>query len=161
VIPPIKTKGYQDYGTPPEAVEPLIPYLKKFKKLWDPLTGPDNSNLVLANTLQQYGFEVFTSPKSFFQFFAPPRGVEAIVTNPPYTDSERYIAHAYVMLIPFCFLIPLTKLSNRGMYSMIKQYGFELMILPGRINYVGGKNSAPFPSCWLCHWVLPEKLVLV
>jgi hypothetical protein len=161
MIPPIKTKSFQDYGTPPEAIQPLIPYLKKFKKLWDPLTGPDNSNLALANTLKEYGFEVFTSSKSFFHFFAPPKGVEAIVTNPPYTDTECYISYAFDLGIPFCFLIPITKLSNKTMYSMLKQHSFEVLILPGRLNYVGGKNSAPFPSCWLCSNVLPEKLVLV
>jgi hypothetical protein len=161
VIPPIHRIGKQDYGTPPEAVQPLIPYLKKFRVLWDPLTGPENNNLALANTLHQYGFEVFTSPRSFFQFFAPPPSIEAIVTNPPYSDTERYIQHAFDLGIPFCFLIPITKLSNKTMYAMLKTNSFEVLILPGRINYIGGKNSAPFPSCWLCSNVLPEKLVLV
>lgn len=160
MIPPIKKHGRQDYGTPPEAIQPLIPYIKKFRKLWDPLTGAKNDNLALANFLKQNGFEVFTSDKSFFEFFRPPEGVEALITNPPYTGTERYISHAFGLKIPFCFLIPLTKVSNKNMYALLKQNPFELLILPGRINYIGGDNNAPFPSCWLCSNVLPQKIVL-
>lgn len=80
--PPLTGKKFDDFQTPPCALEPLLPYLKKEWVIWECAEGRGN----LTAALRVAGYEVFGSDVLSGQDFLhwQPDRFDCIVTNPPY-----------------------------------------------------------------------------
>jgi len=160
----LKSKtGSNNFQTPPWPVELLIDYcltdlvsLENFTDdpiIFDPCCGKGQ----LVSTLctkgySSYGMDLETG----YNFLTDPlpADVDMIITNPPYSLKDQFIARCYEHGKPFALLMPLTALEGKKRQPLYKENGLQLALLPRRVNFVppSGKGSgAYFPVGWFCH----------
>lgn len=137
--------------TPPIALLPLYPYLKKEWVIWECASGKGN----LVTDLLNHGYKVKWSdierdPKEDFFVFSPLKGYDCIVTNPPYDIKDKFIKRAYELGKPWAFLMPVESLGGARRQKMYRQYGLEVIFMDKRINFEmpNGGSSAWFPVAW-------------
>lgn len=151
--------------TPKEALEPLLPYLKKDWIIWDCAFGSGR----LAEHLEKLGFNVIGNSNIDFlrkidveahlgQTF------DVIITNPPSSFKDKFLERAFKVGRPFAFLLPLTTLEGIKRGKMFKDNGIQIIIPNRRINFEipSGKKSSWFATAWFC-WKLnlPKELNFV
>jgi len=142
------SKGpFDDLQTPPAALGPLVPYLPRRGLIWEPACGSGN----LVRELSRRGFRVFGSDimqGERFDFLSwTPRwldDVSAIVTNPPYSRGmkEKFIKRCYELGKPWALLMPITALGGSKREGLWREFGVQLIMLGGRIDFTGSGN------CW-------------
>ena len=152
-----------EFGTPKEAILPLIPYLKKGDRIWECAWGKGS----LAKHLESKGFKVignididFLEDNLFNKV-----NCSILVTNPPYSKKYEFLKKAFEYGKPFAFLMPLTALEGKKRGALFKKYGIQLIIPNKRFNFEipSGKGSgAWFQTAWFC-WKLnlPKDLNFV
>ena len=165
----IQSNGRSDnFQTPKEALNILLPYLNKNWQIWECAWGKGN----LYQFLQDVGFKVlgtdingdyghklnFLTETMSFPF-------DCIITNPPYSLKDKFLERAYQLNTRFAFLMPLTTLEGKKRGELYQKYGIELIIPNKRINFItpSGKGSgAWFQVAWFC-WKLnlPNQLNFV
>lgn len=148
--------------TPEEAILPLIPYLKNFKLIWDCAYGGGR----LAEHFNKYGFNVIGNTNyNFLQNNSEKIGIfDVIITNPPYSEKDKFLKKAFEIGKPFAFLLPLTTLEGIKRGKMFKDNKIQIIIPNRRINFEipSGKKSAWFATAWFCYKLnLPEDLMFV
>jgi hypothetical protein len=153
--PPLVQGGLNDYQTPPQALDPLLPYLKKAWIIWEPAMGTGN----LVNYLSLKGFNVIGTDikdpevlpsHDFLQW--QPENFDCIITNPPYSLKQKFLERCYSLDRPFALLLPLTTFETKKRQALFKKHGVEVIFLPERINFAtpNGKGSgAWFATMWL------------
>lgn len=183
-----REKGQNDKNecyTPEYAVEPLIPYLKKYilvngksPVIWEP-TDPEGTRGI-TTALRKAGFKVVTTglPDVSFYDVKEPLG-DIVVTNPPYSggNKERFLKKLFEWEIPWAMLLPLTCLEGKNRGKLWQKFGVELLVFDDRVNFIkpeypkdnllGDKNlkqrdrsgSCWFNTSWFCSGILPEKLI--
>ncbi len=158
--PPLKTVSADDFQTPPIAIEPLLPYLKKDWTIWECACGKGN----LVKVLKQKNFKVIgTDILTGHDFLKwQPKKYDCIITNPPYSLKQQFLERAYELGKPFAFLLPLTTFETQKRQALFKEYGLEVIFFNKRINFEipSGKGSgAWFATMWLT-WKLnlPSQL---
>ena len=143
--------------TPREAINPLLPYLKKEWKIWECASGKGH----IAKYLREQGFEVMEGQDFFNECLAE---ADIIITNPPYSNKDDFLERAYILGKPFAFLLPIESLGAKRRGLLYKEYGIQLIIPHERINFIvpSGKKSAWFPTAWFCWQLnLPRDLMFV
>ena len=152
----LKVKLNEVY-TPREALNPLLPYLKKEWKIWECASGKGH----IAKYLRDEEFEVIEGQDFFNDYFPE---ADIIITNPPYSNKDDFLERAYSLGKPFAFLLPIESLGAKRRGLLYKKYGIQLIIPHERINFIvpSGKKSAWFPTAWFC-WKLdlPKDLIFV
>jgi len=152
---------FSDLYTPAYATELIVPYLKKFNKIWECASGQGH----MTRVFEKHGLDVYesdiTTGKDFLKFTSPPEGVDVIVTNPPYALKDRFLYHCYAIQLPFALLMPLTALGGKSRGLRYRKNGIELLIPDKRVNFIyeGAKKACWFHSAWFCHNVLPRQLI--
>ena len=157
--PPLSKNYSDDFQTPPIALKPLVPYLKKDWLIWECAEGKGN----LTKALRELGFKVIgTDIINGFDFLKnDPPEFDCIVTNPPYSLRYQFIKRAYELGKPWAMLMTLTTLEGKRQ-MLFKKYGIELLLLNKRINFEtpNGKGSGVwFPVAWFCWKLLPKQIV--
>jgi hypothetical protein len=152
--PPMKQGNSDDFQTPPIALNPLLPYLKKEWLIWECAEGRGN----LTKALKQKGFNVIGTDilqgYDFLNWF--PEKFDCIITNPPYSLKQKFIERCYKLNKPFALLLPLTALETLKRQSLFKKWGLELILFDKRINFEtpSGKGSGSwFASAWFTNWL--------
>lgn len=148
----VQMAGHSDeFQTPKEAIEYLLPYLKKDWIIWESAWGAG----MLATHLKEAGFKVRSLPSQY----------DIEITNPPYSDKEGFLKRAYQRGKPFAFLLPLTALEGKKRGYLFSNYGIQLIIPNKRINFItpSGKGSSSwFQVAWFCSGLnLPKDLNFV
>lgn len=141
-----------DFQTPPEAIIPLLPFLRKEWKIWECAAGKGN----LVKAFQGYGFDVVASDiidgNDFLMY--EPKHYDCIVTNPPYVLKEEFLHRAYMLEKPFAFLLPLTTFETRTRQDMFVKYGVEVIFFDKRIAFetpegkIGDTSKSWFSTAW-------------
>jgi len=146
----IQSNGRPDnFQTPKIALDFLLPYLKREWIIWECAWGKGN----LFNFLKSEGFDVIGSDKDF-DFLNSYKECDCIVTNPPYSIKDKFLARCYELEKPFALLMPLTALEGKKRGKLYKKYGIQLLIPNKRINF-----ETPF---WKGKWsMVPNSLVLL
>lgn len=163
----IGPNGSDYYQTPPQATALLTPYLKKDWVVWEPAAGrraianvlePAVKRVICTDILD--GFD-FLTDKPDFEF-------DCIVTNPPFSKKDQFLARCYQYGKPFALLMPITALASQGRTDLYARYGIQLLIPDRRVNYLpfeydGGEIKAHswFGTAWFTWRLLPEALVFV
>ena len=140
------------YTTDPEAVEALLSKNKIRGTIWEPACGCGN----ISKVLEAHGYEVVSTDLydrgygtpgiDFLQTTEVPDGVTAIITNPPYSQSDEFIKHA-LDILPYggCYaaLLNISYLAGKKRYKEIYSNGYlkRIYIFSGRINCY--KNNEP------------------
>lgn len=158
----IQMNGRSDeFGTPIEALEILLPYLNKNWTIWECSWGKG----ILAKHLKEKGFRVIGELfKDFLNedLELNKDGFDCIITNPPYSKKEEFLKRCYELEKPFALLMPLSALEGKKRGELYRQYGIQLIIPNKRFNFEtpSGKGSgAWFQTAWFC-WKLnlPNQL---
>lgn len=147
--PPLKQGMSNDFQTPEESLDPLIPYLKKEWLIWECASGKGN----LVNGLLKKGFKVKgTDILDGIDFLTTGSAmIDCIITNPPYSLKEKFLERCYQIGKPFALLLPLTTFETKKRQELFKKYGVEVIFLNKRINFEtpsGNGSGAWFAVAW-------------
>jgi hypothetical protein len=96
--PPLKKGASDDFQTPPEALEFLVPYLKNDWIIWECAMGKGN----LVKALKEKGFQVIgTDISQGYDFLRwKPKKFDCIITNPPYSLKNEFLERCYQLKNP-------------------------------------------------------------
>ena len=152
--PPLRQGNSNDYQTPPEALEPLIPYLKKDWLIWECACGKGN----LVNGLNNRGFLTRgTDALTGYDFLTwKPKKFDCIITNPPFSLKQQFLQRCYELKKPFALLLPLTTFETAKRQDLFKKYGLEVILFDKRINFetsLGEGSGSWFATAWFTNWL--------
>lgn len=149
-----------DCYTPPAALKPLLPYLKKEQIIWECAAGPG----YITNELERQGLTVIsTSIETGHDFLtcAAPPAFDVILTNPPYSLKYPWITRCYDFYLqhgkPFALLLPVDLLGAAKGQAQLQKGDPKIILFKRRINFLlaNGKNSgAQFPTAWFTEGLL-------
>jgi len=147
--PPLHGFAPDDFQTPPEALMPLLPFLKKNWTIWECAQGKG----YLTQALRVYGYQVIGSDILTGQDFLvwKPEQFDCIITNPPYSAKHKFLIRCYALEKPFALLLPLTTLETRIRQRLFAQYGIEIILFDKRINFhvpSGKESKSWFATAW-------------
>lgn len=149
--PPMRQGSPDDFQTPPEALQPLLPHLKKEWTIWEPAQGKGN----LAIELLSLGYRVIGSDiitGEDFLIWEPEREWDCIITNPPFKYKQQFLERCYELGKPFALLLPLTTFETTKRQKLFRENGLEVIFMPKRINFETPnkvkKSSAWFATAW-------------
>jgi hypothetical protein len=151
--------------TPPHALEPLYPHLKRmgYKFVWESAVGPEN---LIGTTLYKNGYnnigtdlmygarynrEIYNLRQDGFDY-------DIEITNVPFTIKYEWLSWAFRDGKPFAFIVPYETTAAEKFKKLFKQYNnkpwrIEKLSPERRINYKmpnkGWISSAQMPTCWI------------
>jgi len=142
---PSRQGSPDDFQTPKEALIPLFPYLKKKWLIWECAKGKGN----LENGLMEKGFlTIGTDILSEHDFLTwKPKDFDCIITNPPFSIKQQFLARCYELKKPFALLLPLTTFETSKRQRLFKKYGLEVIFFDKRINFET-PNKVENSSSW-------------
>ncbi len=144
------------YHTSPDAVRPLLPYLRKSATIWECAIGAG----YLERLLTAEGYKVVGRSQDNFLTVRPPH-YDVLVTNPPYSAKAEFVARAYGLGRPFAFLLPLDDLVQ--LHPFFAHYGVQLLVPPVRFQFVRidelATGKANFNTAWFCWRLLPRDVI--
>ena len=155
-----KRGPYDELYTPIEAVEPIVPFLPKEWTWWEPTDFGDSQ---ITRCLKASGFKIFGTCQTEIDFLTslPQRPFDAIITNPPYSLKDEFLARAYEIKKPFCFLLPITTLEGIKRGKMFREHGLQVAVLDRRVNFLHHKKRVWFNTSWFCWKILPKDLIFL
>ena len=144
-------KHSDHFQTPATALDALLPYLPDGWSYWEPACGQGNLVRGLnARGRLAFGTDLITGHD--FLTHDSPKTWDALVTNPPFSVKDAWIARCYELGKPFALLLPFTVLEGQVRQALYRQHGVELLILPKRVNFQTPNDcgsSAWFPTAWV------------
>lgn len=149
--PPLSQGSPDNFQTPPEAIKPLLPYLKKDWLIWECACGKG----YLVDAFKKQGYSCYGSDiqdETDFLKQEPIVDYDVIITNPPYSIKQRFLERCYGLKKPFALLLPLTTLETAKRQRLFKDYGVELILFDKRINFEtpNKKNGGSwFATMWV------------
>jgi len=154
------TKKEDDYQTPNDALDYLIPFIRRDWIIWECACGKGN----IVKYLKDKGFQVVGTDKET-NFLLNEIKCDVIITNPPYSLKDEFIDRCYRLNKPFALLMPLSSLEGKKRGALYEQYGLQLIIPNKRINFEHAErnNSGSwFQTAWFCWgFGLPKDLMFV
>ena len=141
-----------DFQTPEWVLDHLTSYIPKSWTIWECACGKGN----LVRGLQSRGYavnysDILSGARFDFLGALPPISFNMILTNPPYTLKDEFLARCYDLNFPFALLMPLTALEGQKRQALYRAHGLEVILLPKRVNFEtpSGKGAgAWFASAW-------------
>jgi hypothetical protein len=141
------------YVTPPWCVHALVPHLMRPRRVWEPAAA----NGQMAAALRECGLEVVTSDiATGTDFLAEQdvRGVDHVITNPPYALAQEFIEHALKLMCPGRGAVAML-LSAQYDFAKTRQHLFgppfaKKLALTRRIVWFEPKIASPSENhCWM------------
>jgi hypothetical protein len=119
---PHAERGADCYETHPAVVEALLKVETLRGIIWEPACGPGSivrtlrasGYRVVASDILDYGCPDASSGVDFLNLQRAPRGVAAVVTNPPYKHANEFVRRALALVPRVVMLLPLRFLEGRG-----------------------------------------------
>lgn len=154
----LKTKtGSNNFQTPDWPLESFLnaipegdPIFESNALILDPCCGKGN----IVKYLDENGYySIGRDIETGYNFLTDPlpEGTTHIITNPPYSLKDQFLARCYEHKLPFALLLPITALEGVKRQKMYIEYGMQLLVLPKRVNYEtpsGEGSGAWFHSDW-------------
>jgi hypothetical protein len=127
------------FQTPNYATDLIVPFLQGIgvKRIWEPAAGLGK----MSSRLTYWGFDVYSTDLSYenrFNFLFDHAtwyggGIDAIVTNPPFSLKSEFYEKCLEYGIPLALLIPA---DYTGWTIAAVQYGAEKVIPNRRIDFI-------------------------
>ena len=159
-MPPKKVGSPDDFYTPNNAIECLLPYINKGWRIWECASGTGN----IVNFFREREYQIFGSDIKMGDDFltcVPKENFDCIITNPPFSLKDKWLEKCYSYKRPFALLLPLTALEGMTRQEMYKKYGIQVILFNRRVNY-RQNGSCWFASAWFCWGLnLPKDLNFV
>lgn len=151
------------YETPSQAIQALLRVEHIPETVWEPAAGPGaivevlraTGRKVIATDLRSWGCPDSLGGVDFLRQDTAPAGVEAIVTNPPYSLAAPFVRHALtlvprvVMLMRLNFIesVSRTDILDGGQLSRVYPFANRLPMMH-RHGWEGPKASSAMPFAW-------------
>lgn len=159
--PKLLNRNHSDhFQTPPDAIEVLLPHLSPKWTIWEPACGKGN----LVRAFSENGYKVIGSDingvdKHDFLSDRPPK-FHVIVTNPPFTLKDQFLARCYELQRPFALLLPLTVFDSIERRNLLRDNGAVMIVPNGRYSFEtpSGKGSSSwFMTAWITWNLVSEE----
>ena len=157
-----------EFYTPNYAIEPLLKYIKPNSFIWCPFDTHESNFVKL---LVKSGHNVFFSHindgiiRDFFTT-EPPKGIDYIISNPPYSLKAEVFDRLFKINIPFAMLVGVVGIfESQKRFTMFKNNDFEIMYFDKRISYFKSyadqkpSLNPPFSSVYICKDLLPKQII--
>ena len=154
------TKNDERY-TPRYAVEPLLKYVHKDKKIVLPF-DTEGSYYYKVFKENDYNVECLHLENGQDFFLNMFDEYDLIISNPPFSIKDQILERLYLINKPFIMLLPLTTLQSGFRTKLFKKYGIDLIVFDKRIGFeVNGKlnNGNWFASAYFTYKVLDKQLI--
>ena len=152
-----KFEKHDDYMTPKHAWEDIIQFIPKDKVIWEAFYGDGKSGTYLT----ELGFNVIHENIDFFDNNLG----DIIVTNCPFSISEKVVKRLAEIDKPFIMIMPVSKLNTQYIRKAFKNK-MQIIIPKKRIHFlklVDGKvpdkwkNACYFDCFYYCYNMDLEK----
>ena len=157
-----RTRAGDEVYTPFYAVEPLLEFLPKDKKIWCPF---DEEWSAFYQFLSEKGYEVERSSlkegQDFFRY--EPEYWDILVSNPPFSKKNDVLKRAFSFQKPFALLLPVNSIQGKARYKIFNNE-IQMLSFDGRVDYHTRQNMEcytkgnHFGSAYFCRDLLPTKL---
>lgn len=159
-----RTPEVQESYTPYYAVDPIIKYISKNKKIWCPF---DKEWSAFYQSFKREGYDVVRSHiddgQDFFTY--EPDSYDIIISNPPFNIKDKILERLYELNKPFAILLPMNSLQGKTRYKFFKN-GIQLLSFDSRIGFHNLDNmdkhikGNSFATAYFCRDVLPKDLII-
>ena len=146
-------KNDDQYNTPKEAWEMIIPYIPKNVTIWEAFMMGNTSSKSM-DYLSELGCDVVGSPE--LNFFENDLG-NVIVSNPPYSCKKKIFKRLAELDKPFILLLPVSTITKQFV-KVLKREFIQIIIPDKRIQFI--KGSDPLKRCWFDTTFLCYKMNL-
>jgi len=141
------------YPTPKDVTAALLDFLKLPIEtiIWEPACG----DYAMSSVMEQRGYCVIkTDIKHGQDYFTTHEQADAIITNPPFNTSERFITKAIQEAKTVAMLVKSQYWHARKRASLFMQHPPEWVLpLTWRPDFLGGaKGGAPTMECIWTVW---------
>jgi len=158
----LSERGNDLYETPAVAVRALLGREWLPQRIWEPACGPGAivrelcaaGHDVLATDLVDYGWG-HEAGFDFLKYERAPRGIDCIVTNPPYKDARAFVEQAVrlcprvMLLLRFSFYESISRGSilDTGTLARVRCFRKRLPMMH-RDGWQGPKASSNMAFAW-------------
>lgn len=159
------------YQTPPEATRALLAHERLPHGLWEPHCGHgaivevllDAGHAVVATDIEHRGYPFQSGTGSFLDYDRCPKGVEAIVMNPPFSEAAIHVRHALTMcplvmaLLRLTFLEagnPATEAGRARLFCLDRGHLARVLVFRNRLpmmhreGWEGPKSTSTTAFAW-------------
>lgn len=160
--PGMKSGSSDDFQTEPAAADMIAPFIPASKIIWECACGKGN----LVKRFTELGYLVTSSDvktgADFLTYSLPENQYDVIVTNPPFSIKDDFLARCYELGKPFALLLPITVFDSENRRGLFKKHGVEIIMPPRRIRFETPNHKARiaegkkpgtgwFYSVWVTH----------
>jgi len=146
------------YYAPESAIETIVPFVKDYKTVWDPASGP-SENFPLKDMLESQGHRVVLSDilmgkeYDFFSYKTKKR-YDIIITTPPYSLRKEFVLRALDLKKPFAFFVPTNVVESKTIRDAFKQHNVSLIYPAKNSSFLSPEDSRSVKSLPQCMWVV-------
>lgn len=160
----IKHSNTDEWFTPKEVVEAIVPYLERagIKHVLCPFDAEDSE---FVKVLGEHGFDVayshIATGGDFFEI-EDLNDYDAVVSNPPFSKRQAVLEKLFESDTSFAMILNFNGLfDSKKRWELFKENNFELLIPKGRMcfsNENGIANSPNFQSIWVCRGIGKKQI---
>jgi len=160
---PLRDRRNDLYETPECATRALLHIERLPRRIWEPAAGRGaivrvlraHGHEVVASDLIDYGEQTHFSRRDFLLEHKAPQGCECILTNPPFSLAEQFVAHALdlcprvIMLLRLAFLESerRSRILDTGTLARVHIFRRRLPMMH-RDGWQGPKASSAMAFAW-------------
>ena len=160
---PLRDRRNDLYETPECATRALLHVERLPRRIWEPAAGRGaivrvlraHGHEVVASDLIDYGEQTHFSRRDFLLEHKAPQGCECILTNPPFSLAEQFVAHALdlcprvIMLLRLAFLESerRSRILDTGTLARVHIFRRRLPMMH-RDGWQGPKASSAMAFAW-------------
>lgn len=154
-----------EWYTPTNAVEAIVPYLTPFKTIWCPFDKDDSNYVRLFKT---HGFKVINThigAGEDFLTIEPPE-CDVVVSNPPYSIKDDILERLIEIGNPFAMLWNVASLyDSKRRFDLLKEHPVEQLYLYPRVKFFNDErqqqtSSPTYQSAYICRGILNKQIEL-
>lgn len=148
--------------TPPEAIYPLLEFIKPNQTVWCPFDKEDSNYVKI---LQENGFDVVYSHIDYGQDFFEyePEHWDCIISNPPFSNKRKFFERALSFNKPFALLMSATWLNDSAPTQLFYDKDLQLLMFDKRVKFLNNgevQNKITFKSIYYCWDFLPKQIIM-
>lgn len=163
----IKQSNTDEWYTPPEAVELIVPYLVGggIHKVLCPFDKEDSE---FVKVLRREGFDVtYSHIDTGTDFFDIDNlaDYDAIVSNPPFSKRQAILERLFESKVRFAMILNFNGLfDNKSRWELFRDNEFELLVPCGRMHFFNEtcKGRSPqFQSIYVCKGIAQRQIEFI
>jgi len=144
-----------DYETPKEVFEKIVPFIPKDKIIWEAFYCNGKAGTFLSD----FGFDVIHKP---IDFFTHNEG-DIIISNPPFSLCKKIMPRLFELDKPFMLIMPISNIANK--YMDCFEDKIQIIRISGRTNFLKNgilTKNVNFVCCWFCYKMnLPKDILWI